>query len=588
MNEVKFETSLYSPVFRKLVNESLTIFVDLQTLEKDGDERIPTAQLVRISRQYRSVLRDCQEQLDQERDVEMATDEATSFGDQSELLYKLELIWHLIEVIYVDKSSGVILPALLQWIALHFPECDRLASSVLAEDDLPESTFWDAITLYLLQGRTEEASRLLRIHPEMSTDPFVSLDELIRKLPKARPEQSGADFLFAWRHWQTEVVARIDEGEFGACMSAYQVARLLAGDEQAFVSVQDKCETWYEFMVGKLLYTNPSLKSFDLSRPAEAAVAAFGGLSSMTTLDSVILSALEMDLPQVMHELVSTLDNFWFPAHLLDLLHHCGRQGMDSGPSEEGMREYLILDYATCLMSHNSLWQVGVLYFDHCPTQGRQRLELLLERVSLRSDRRAEKVLAIAKDHGMTTLEASTCKVMGMKALRKDNLGKAMSWALRSQDVAFTSLLADRLLLRYCESGSFSAGDLLDHLGVNMVLSDRLAFLAKYREFHGLVSAGDFKAASALLHSLLWSRLAPKYFWVTLLVDTIPFLATEEVYFGSEHTYELLHCLQELCSDLEVLPKKQRIVLEDHEKHVRMKLSKNLAMALMAEGDSNV
>ena len=32
-------------------------------------------------------------------------------------------------------------------------------------------------------------------------------------------------------------------------------------------------------------------------------------------------------------------------------------------------REFLVLDYATCLMSHNSLWQLGVLYFDHCPVQ---------------------------------------------------------------------------------------------------------------------------------------------------------------------------------------------------------------------------
>jgi hypothetical protein len=39
-----------------------------------------------------------------------------------------------------------------------------------------------------------------------------------------------------------------------------------------------------------------------------------------------------------------------------------------------GLREFLLLDYATCLMSHNSLWQLGVLYFDHCPVQVREDL----------------------------------------------------------------------------------------------------------------------------------------------------------------------------------------------------------------------
>jgi hypothetical protein len=52
-------------------------------------------------------------------------------------------------------------------------------------------------------------------------------------------------------------------------------------------------------MVGKLLYTNPSIKIYDLSHFAEEAIGKFGGLSSMTTLDSVILAAMELDIPQV-------------------------------------------------------------------------------------------------------------------------------------------------------------------------------------------------------------------------------------------------------------------------------------------------
>ena len=63
--------------------------------------------------------------------------------------------------------------------------------------------------------------------------------------------------------------------------------------------ILETCETWYEWMVGKLLYTNPSVKIFDLSHFAEEAISRFGGLSSMTTLDSVILAAMELDIPQV-------------------------------------------------------------------------------------------------------------------------------------------------------------------------------------------------------------------------------------------------------------------------------------------------
>ena len=74
----------------------------------------------------------------------------------------------------------------------------------------------------------------------------------------------------------------------------------------------------------------------------------------MTTLDSVLLAPLEADIPQVVRELCLSLDNFWFSAHLLDLLHQAGALGQAEGLGA-GLREFLLLDLATCLCSHHSL-----------------------------------------------------------------------------------------------------------------------------------------------------------------------------------------------------------------------------------------
>ena len=112
-----------------------------------------------------------------------------------------------------------------------------------------------------------------------------------------------------------------------------------------------------------------------------------------------------------MNELCQILDNFWFSAHLMDLLHHADQLdqpnssgnnafgiGIDASTTDgihtgDALREFLLLDYATCLMSHKSLWQVGVIYLDHCPVQGRHRLELLLERMPITTQKKAEKVI---------------------------------------------------------------------------------------------------------------------------------------------------------------------------------------------------
>ena len=64
--------------------------------------------------------------------------------------------------------------------------------------------------------------------------------------------------------------------------------------------MKSKCETWYEYLIGKLLYTNPSVRIYDLPYLAEEAIGLFGGLSTMTTLDSVLLAAMELDIPQVL------------------------------------------------------------------------------------------------------------------------------------------------------------------------------------------------------------------------------------------------------------------------------------------------
>lgn len=573
-----------------------------------------SAQLLRFSKQYRSIIRDCQETLDKwSENPDADSDTRDTYLEQSALLYKLELIWNLIEILCIEKTS-VILPNLLQWVALHFPKCDEKARNVLGgangeEENIDEylenpethPDFWDAILLFLIQGRTENARKLLRLHSESSADSFASCDELLRKMPRYIQGQTAADFEFRWRHWQTEVVNRIDEGDFANYPQIGLLAKVMAGDESTFQNeVQPKCETWYEFLIGRLLFTNPSVKVYDLPYHAEDAIANFGGLGAMTTLDSVLLAAMEMDLSQVMNELCNTLDNFWYPAHLLDLLHHSGSLEANLGQQNEqlqagaSLREFLLLEYATCLMTHNSLWQVGVLYFDQCPVQGKHRLELLLERVPLVTEKKAEKVLAIAHDRGMISVSTSVCKIMGMKALNNDQLGNAMIWALRSQDSAFTTFLADKLLKLYCESENFNSGDLLDHLGVSMVVSDRLTFLAKYREFHGLAASGEYKVASALLHSLLWSRLAPKYFWVTLLVDTLPFLAnnvSESInassgcFFSSEQSYDLMHCLHELES--EELPAKQSAILKERGTELKRKLAINLSAALMQENDAS-
>lgn len=95
-------------------------------------------------------------------------------------------------------------------------------------------------------------------------------------------------------------------------------------------------------------------------------------------------------------------ENGWFASHLTDLLYHSGRLDfLDTSEADDlvasRLRECFLLDYGTLLMGHNSLWQVGLSYLDHCPTDGINTIELLITRLPLGSEARAQKIIREAQ-----------------------------------------------------------------------------------------------------------------------------------------------------------------------------------------------
>lgn len=209
-------------------------------------------------------------------------------------------------------------------------------------------------------------------------------------------------------------------------------------------------------------------------------------------------------------EMQTVFDNCWFSAHLADLLYHADALQSFEDNNSLQLRESLLRDYALCLFSHSSLWNVGVLYLDHCPTLGLATLEHLLPRLSFHSEFKANKILAIAQERQLTSVATSVCRMMGRRALTNERLGAAVAWAVRAQDATLATHAADAVLMNYLKNSDFTSTDLLESLGAGLLASDRLAFLGKYHEFHRLYLKNDFRNAAALLISLISSRIAPK------------------------------------------------------------------------------
>lgn len=595
---IRKDIDVYSKILRKLFNESHGIFVGLQRIEEELTGKSRKAQLVRVSKNYRSVIRACMEEMHQFAVADKDSARGRQFSSQVSILSAMELIWNLCEILFIEVApAGPLLLYLLDWVRLHVCEVDNLSADVLgSENPSKHESFWNLVTTLVLQGRLDEARQMLS--KEADTNPTSAgmcrvLGDLMRTMPVLSPgnTQTLTELELRWQHWHEECERHLQDGTFASNPHLESLCKVLLGDDAALLEQKELLSNWYHFLVTRLLYSQPTVKPMDLHLYAQSSLDLFlGGESSPEPLDNILMAAFDFDIHQVIKECSLALSNWWFVAHLTDLLDHCKLLQSHNLYFGSNMREFLLLEYASGLFAHHSLWQLGVDYCDHCPELGRVSLELHIERIPLTTEQKALKVLRVCEQRQMTEQVRSICKILAMKAVRNNRLGSALSWSIRAKDAAFATLVSDRFLRDYCERGCFSDLDLIDNLGPAMMLSDRLTFLGKYREFHRLYGEKRFVDAASLLLSLMTSQIAPRSFWMTLLTDALPLLEQKQVIFSAEQTYELLRCLEDLTSGRPLCgePDAQQLQDDDIEttkvEILRLALARNLARSIIKEG----
>ncbi|XP_047343395.1 nuclear pore complex protein Nup85 isoform X1 [Vespa velutina] len=574
------EVILFSPPLRKLVNESNGVFLSIYKIKSSSSGDI-CPELLKHSKQYRSILRACVEGLQDIAEKSLSENKIT-IENFLTIFYNVECVWHLTEILYVDNIPGnVILPCLLEWIQFHFPSKELKAIKMLSQKciaaDLEYIYYWEVVIGCALHGKTDLVRALLSMHSKADHPAFIVAENMIKTMPiyNVYGGYSVSEFTIRWKHWQLDLSSNIDSKTFAIDNNLEMLMKLVVGDESTIWEFSKYTEAWYELLAAKLFYSVPCCKQIELTRHANNIAEKW---KANKPLDNIILALIENDLHRVIKEIQCMNDNGWFAAHLIDLLYNCGKLNIIDKHQMNvtaQLHESLILEYATTLMGHHSLWQCGASYLIHCPIQGLARLEILLQSLPMGSEARVNKIIDIARDSNINHIVTSICKIQGVKCIRQKRLGNALSWALKAQDGGFITYIANQFLKYYAENGELECRDLLENLGPCMLASDRLTFLGKYCEFHQMYSIGEFKEAASLLVSLIVSNLTPRYFWSILFTDVIPLLESEDVILSSIDSFELLRCVEAHGDD----PK-----FADKVEIFRLAVARNLARALNLEG----
>eukprot|EP01137_Pigoraptor_chileana_P031449 Opistho-2@19292 len=537
--EVDWEPAL-QPEYRKLLLQSHGTFAMLQDDARQSGG-LSQGQLLQYSRLYRSVMRESVRRMQKAFDVDGGDEDAAGLIELAKIK---EGVWHMCEIFFINHAPNALAqPFFADWVRWNAPAVgySHISAASITDDN---AEYWRAVSQLIVQGRTEESRALLshrglRVASQFNRDAATraaAIDEILRKFPRASSTSVPSEFLSAWTRWHEECVARREL--FADDARLYGVWQILTGDLQA---IEREGTGWTERLCAVLLYAEPSVKLVDSPSLARRLAGRQGGL-----VDATLLAVLEYDVHQVLRNLSHFADRS-FIAHLIDLLVKSGGlppQQLDYGSD---LREFFLLEYGASLAALPGLWGISADYLSSCPVYGKHFIERTLERVSpTDSEMKAKKIMRIASNSGANDVARSVARVFGALRLSQGRHGSALGWYLKINDVAMVTALADRMMDKYYETGSFDSLDMLDGLGEQMALSERLVFLAKYRELHRHYEEGDFRRAGDLLVRLFTSNLAPKRFWLTLLVDAVPLLESPDVVFDSLQTYELQRCLTEL------------------------------------------
>lgn len=557
------------------------------------------------------------------------------------------MMWHAGETMLFTRSP--VLPGLLDWVSTHFaPHLDDSFKSLCEEaaefeDDRARGAhdhveYWPSICAYLVRGMTKPANQLLKLHPlygataNPADNVFVILKTLIKKMPMVYRDAESTDFQSLWSQWKTEVETANSRNDIFVNRPSQlrTVFSILMGDA---TSICQASNDWAITLVGLILYSHPTTKPHEIrplllqlpslitARASTASdsprVLAFSDTvgSLGDTVDALLQAIFRLETEMILQGVLD-YGNPWFSAHFLDLFSLCDVtpfEYLDSNACT--YHEYAFLEYVSSLMADRLPIRILVDYLGCCPTYGRDYMVQLIARQPIHTEKEACKLLALCHSFKLSNTHASqyvTQAVVSQRA-RTGRLAAALAWATGPQakqlaDALLNSVYRpltslDSSLLKYLktanvgdltpaddgttiQSHKIKIGLIVEALAPSSRASEGpVQFLKLYAQLLQAYQEGDLQEALVLLGRSIGSELAPKRFWMSILLDCTSILqliassatstssASSTPVFSSSEIYDLMHCLEEAES-----AERHNSIVSDN---IRLTLSQQLSQAIL-------
>lgn len=375
----------------------------------------------------------------------------------------------------------------------------------------------------------------------------------------------------------------------------------------------EACEDWREALGAWGTLVHPTLRRDDVPTTAAIILEKFpiDGTIPSELVQQYLIKGEVRQAVQKSQEI-----DIWLGAHLGDLADKVGLLEDEQQTEASELRQELLLKYAQSLLDEQGLWRISIDYLAACGVEGRRRMSHVILSVPLDGSiqaededekevddamdegadeseapaskqpsglARAEQVLRACSEHGLELEARVVCRRMSRSLMEQGQYGVAIAYCVRASDTVLIRAIADRILGEYVARGAEAFNQIVDSFPSSLIsptgaldpngedfadehnlalnkhargfFSKRLAFLARFRDFHRLYADGQWAAAAGLLVELVTTEAAPERFLAVLLVDAIPLLEDgQATWFDRSQTFELIRIVERITSAVSMHP----------------------------------
>lgn len=408
----------FLPKSRRLICDSHGLFLGIQTkreeLLENGEIEPFLEFLFRTSIKYRAVQADHIAKLKNEMDA--------GVNEHVQLYQESLFIWHLMEIFFLSPLE-IVTKQLIHWQSEQSFFNEQIFEDA-KEQGRAHSQWWNLLKRFIVNGNFDNAKVLLKIclSHDLSDNYFEEdnpYDQIYRLLE--RHSEVMEYTLNEFEQWREDCRIAFQQlpPEYQRDETISLIFRILSGDQTA---LHENCKNWIELMIAELVFIDPFVRKTDIQYVARKCKEHYD--EPLSTIDNIYFQVISQEPVQVIQSCGNYFGkDHWLVAHVADILHH--RLYFDEDlhihdpiltiDEKLTLRDYYLLEYASSLLSTESLWQIACSYLNYCPNFGKAYMEEFIQRQSVNSGHKAFKILKTCEDYQLQQPWKATNRVTSHK-----------------------------------------------------------------------------------------------------------------------------------------------------------------------------